>query len=131
MSALNENTVGEFKGQIIDTLEDFLTFYGITPDMLPNEERDNDDPIFGAIIFGSDYGDLSETIQHELDIYELVGRENPINNPFSISMIVRHIYEGYEEIINKIQPAFPLSEDNARYLRQEITDTLRNWEVIE
>ena len=59
----------EFVGQIIDIFEDFLEEYKVT---LPNPERNEDE--FAAIIYGSDYGDLSNRIEETLQNWELIER---------------------------------------------------------
>ncbi len=127
MSQLIENEVAEFKGQLIDSLEDYLEECGVTPSMLPNEERDDEDD---AIIYGSHYDMVGNAIQHELDIYNLVGRENPVSNPQIIAMAINHIYEGYEELVGMIEPEFVLESDDERRLKQEIRQTFVNWEVF-
>jgi len=128
MSQLNENTLAEFKGQLIDTLEDYLTEEGVAPSMLPNEDRDDEDEC-SAIIYGEHYGMLEDSIQHELDIYNLVGRENPISNPQIIAMTVSHIFEGYQELMDMID-TFKFNDDDERRLKQEIRQTFVNWEVF-
>lgn len=45
--------VPEFLGSLVDVVEDWLEEKGITPDDIPNDEREGDDG--EAIIYGSDY----------------------------------------------------------------------------
>ena len=59
MKRIGANDKAEFLGQIIDIFEDFLEERGV---MFPNEERDQD-PDNAAIIYGSDYGWLSECLE--------------------------------------------------------------------
>ena len=127
MNQLNESTLAEFKGQLIDSLEDYLEERGVTPSMLPNDEREDED---ATIIYGSHYGMVDDAIQHELDIYNLIGRENPVSNPQIIAMAINHIYEGYEELVGMIEPEFVLEFDDERRLKQEIRQTFVNWEVF-
>lgn len=59
MKRIGANDKLEFLGQIIDIFEDFLEERGV---MFPNEERDQD-PDNAAIIYGTDYGYLSEALE--------------------------------------------------------------------
>lgn len=64
----------ELLGCLIDTVEDFLEEKGVTADMIPNDERDEDkaaDDGCNAIIYGSDYDDLSSRFSEILEINEL------------------------------------------------------------
>jgi len=128
MSQLNEDTLAEFKGQLIDTLEDYLTEEGIAPSMLPNDERDDDDEC-AAIIYGWHYGMVGDNIEHELRVHDLIGR-NVCSNPQIIANVVNHIFEAYQELTDMIEPAFKLSDDGERRLKQEIRQTFVNWEVF-
>lgn len=51
-------SVPEFLGVLIDILEDWLDKKGITPDDIPNDEREDTDD--AAIIYGSDYDYLAD-----------------------------------------------------------------------
>ena len=64
----------ELLGCLIDTVEDFLEEKGVTADMIPNDERDEDkaaDDGCNALIYGSDYDDLSSRFSEILEINEL------------------------------------------------------------
>ncbi len=129
MSQLNEYTLAEFKGQLIDTLEDYLEEHGVTPSMLSNEERDDDDECL-AIIYGWHYDMVGDNIEHELRIHDLVGR-NVCNNPQIIADTVKHIFEAYQEILDMIGPEFiNFDDDDERRLKHEIRQTFVNWEVF-
>lgn len=128
MSQLNEDTLAEFKGQLIDTLEDYLEEHGVTTSMLPNDERDDDDEC-AAIIYGWHYGMVGDNIEHELRVHDLIGR-NVCSNPQIIANVVNHIFEAYQELTDMIEPAFKLSDDGERRLKQEIHQTFVNWEVF-
>ena len=128
MSQLNEDTLAEFKGQLIDTLEDYLEEHGVTTSMLPNDERDDDDEC-AAIIYGWHYGMVGDNIEHELRVHDLIGR-NVCSNPQIIANVVNHIFEAYQELTDMIEPAFKLSDDGERRLKQEIRQTFVNWEVF-
>ena len=56
---IETNLIPEFLGQIIDIFEDFLEEKGIE---IPNEERDDSDN--PAIIYGTDYGNLSDELEN-------------------------------------------------------------------
>lgn len=67
---LSQADRSELFGSIIDIFEDWLESKGISPDDIPNPER-NADP-FGpdnlAIIFGSDYDELADKLSVVLGI---------------------------------------------------------------
>lgn len=129
MSQLNEDTLAEFKGQLIDTLEDYLEEHGVTPSMLPNDERDDDDECV-AIIFGWHYDMVGDDIEHELCVHDLIGR-NVCNNPHIIADTVNHIFEAYQEILDMIGPEFiNIDDDDERRLKNEIRQIFVNWEVF-
>ena len=128
MSQLNEDTLAEFKGQLIDTLEDYLEEHGVTTSMLPNDERDDDDEC-AAIIYGWHYGMVGDNIEHELRVHDLIGR-NVCSNPQIIANVVNHIFEAYQELIDMIEPTFKLSDDGECRLKQEIRQIFVNWEVF-
>jgi len=128
MSQLNRDTLAEFKGQLIDTLEDYLEEHGVTTSMLPNDERDDDDEC-AAIIYGWHYGMVGDNIEHELRVHDLIGR-NVCSNPQIIANVVNHIFEAYQELTDMIEPAFKLSDDGERQLKQEVRQIFVNWEVF-
>lgn len=47
----------ELWAALVDTIEDWLAEKGITPDDIPNDEREGED---AAIIYGDDYDDLAD-----------------------------------------------------------------------
>jgi len=128
MSQLNEDTLAEFKGQLIDTLEDYLEEHGVTPSMLPNEDRDDDDEC-AAIIYGWHYDMVGDNIELELRINHLIN-QSPVSNPDTIADIVNHIFEDYQELMDMIKPAFVFDDDDERWLKHEIRQTFVNWEVF-
>lgn len=65
---LKQTDLPEFTGQIIDVFEDFLEARGVE---LDNNERDENDD-FAAIIYGSDYDDLRESIVKILNGWGLI-----------------------------------------------------------
>jgi hypothetical protein len=60
----------ELIGCIVDIFEDFLEEKGVK---IPNEERDENNS--EAIIYGMDYGILSEQIESTLRAWDLIGDE--------------------------------------------------------
>lgn len=60
----------ELIGCIVDIFEDFLEEKGVK---IPNEERDENNS--EAIIYGIDYGILSEQIESTLRAWDLIGDE--------------------------------------------------------
>ena len=133
MSKLNENTVAELKGQIVDTFEDFLSERGITAENLPNEDRDEyeaDGCEDAAIIFGEDYDIIADGVQHELDTNDLMGGSTSTSATL-ISKVVDNIYATYEEISKKLVGTdFSLSDEDANHLKEEIRQTFVKWEIF-
>ena len=128
MSQLNKDTLAEFKGQLIDDFEDFLEEKGVTNDMLPNDERGDDED--AAIIYGWHYDMVGDNIEHELCVHDLIGHKVPCDNSHTIADTVNHIFEAYQELTDMIVPAFKLNDDDERRLKQEIRQTFVNWEVF-
>ena len=135
---LVEAEVAEFKGQLVDALEDWLFDQkGIMPSDLPNDDRDADsDDDNTAIIYGEDYDIIGDAVQEQLDKYKLVGRNAPCSNPQSIAAIIDGIYAGYLEVVEKIKPAWLkegeplLDSDDERRIKCDIRFTLQMWDVI-
>jgi len=128
MSYLNEDTLAEFKGQLIDTLEDYLEEHGVTPSMLPNADRDDYDEC-AAIIFGWHYDMVGDYIEHELRVHDLINQK-PVSNPQVIASSVNHVFEAYQELADMIEPAFVFDDDGERRLKNEIRQIFVNWEVF-
>jgi hypothetical protein len=57
---ISQDEMPEFIGQIIDIFEDFLEDEGID---IPNPEKDEDDELNEAIIYGSHYGRLQDDLE--------------------------------------------------------------------
>ena len=55
---INVKDLPEYIGQIIDLFEDFLEEKGVE---IENDERDEDD--YAAIIYGTDYGYLQDSLE--------------------------------------------------------------------
>lgn len=138
MSQLVKNEVAEFKGQLVDTLEDWLYDQkGIMPSDLPNDDRDADsDDDNTAIIYGEDYDTIGDAIEEQLDKYKLIGRENAVSNPQVIAAVIEAIYDGYMEVIVKIQPSWLkdgeklLDADDERRIKQDIRFTFQTWGIF-
>ena len=135
---LVESEVAELKGQLVDTLEDWLYDQkGIMPSDLPNDDRDAEsDDDNTAIIYGEDYDTIGDAVEEQLDKYKLIGRTAPCSNPQSIAAIIDGIYAGYMEVIEKIQPSWLeegeslLDSDDERRIKGDIRFTLQMWDII-
>lgn len=68
-SRIKRDLIPEFLGQIIDVFEDFLEEKGIE---IPNEERDDSDN--PAIIYGTDYGNLSDDLEALMNAWDVTER---------------------------------------------------------
>ena len=135
---LEEAEVAEFKGQLVDALEDWLYDQkGIMPSDLPNDDRDAEsDDDNTAIIYGEDYDIIGDAIQEQLDKYKLVGRDAPCSNPQNIAAIIDGIYAGYMEVVEKIKPSWLkegeslLDSEDERRIKSDLRITLQMWDVI-
>jgi len=81
---VNANNKAEFKGQIIDALEDFCAEMKIS---IPNDEKDNDDyddPEEMAIIYGSDYDVIGDEIEYLIDHHD----ETEIISDYDVMLII-------------------------------------------
>ena len=66
---VSEEKIPELIGSLIDSFEDFLEEKGITPEMIPNSERDADiDCEETSIIYGEGYDWLADSIADVLGI---------------------------------------------------------------
>lgn len=128
MSKLNESTVAEFKGQLVDILEDYLSEHGVTIENLPNEDRDEYEADDVAIIFGEDYDVIADGVQYELDTNNLMSGNT--HSQDVISKVVDSVYETYKEITEKLVGTdFMLSDNDANHLKKKIRQIFLKWEV--
>ena len=107
----------EFTGQIIDGLEDYLTnVKGVTPNDLDNEERDEDDELIAAIIYGSDYDAIGNVVR-------------TVANRNGGYADILEIYEAFEDnILDKIDNLDWTREDEAEMIKY-ISETFAKWEA--
>lgn len=71
MMRLERKDLPEFIGQVLDAFEDFLKEKGV--EIENPEKEDSEDP---AILYGSDYGNLSDQVEAILKGWDLVGKNN-------------------------------------------------------
>jgi hypothetical protein len=117
----------EFRGQIADILEDFLTEKGAT---IKNPERDallqtkEPDAKDAAIIFGKDYDALSAKIND--CIYKL-----GFDKEYTMTQAADRIMFGYAHILSKAE--FPegvsVTEEDTKTLRSKLLDLLQQWKA--
>ena len=70
---VDDSTKAEFIGQIIDIFEDFLEEKNID---IPNPEKEEDENLTdAAIIFGSDYGELSDRIEFMMKNWKIFSED--------------------------------------------------------
>lgn len=58
-NVLSQDDRCELFGCLIDAVEDFLEEKGVTPDMIPNDEREDEEDN-NVLVYGSDYDDLAD-----------------------------------------------------------------------
>lgn len=135
MGRINKYDEAEFAGQIIDMLEDYLEEKGITPEMLQNEER-NENDINAAIIFGNDYDIIADTIKKELKKHNLIksedteGKTTSKLNKYEKDEIVGNIYKSMKEVLNKINGFNVTEKDVEKIKKKAIISTFRNWKIF-
>ena len=135
MAKINQYDVAEFAGQIIDMLEDYLEEKGITPKMLHNEERDENDNN-AAIIFGNDYDIIADTIKKELKKHNLIksesteGKTTSKLNKYEKDEITGNIYKSIKEILNKIDEFTVTKKDVEKIKKKAIISTFKNWKIF-
>ena len=117
----------EFKGQIIDIFEDFLDDIGVTPDMLPNSDR-NGEPD-EAIIYGADYDDIAG----EIALYSHFPGCIKESEKLYRYTIVENIFHEFLRVIDRIENRniFDLAIEHQVFLKNEIKQVFIKWEVFE
>ena len=127
-------SVAEFKGQIVDIFEDYLSERGITAENLPNEDRDEYEAYHredAAIIFGEDYDIIADGVQHELDTNDLMVGGPALTSQDDVIKVVNNIYATYEEVAAKlVNTDFALSDEDANHLKEEIRQTFLKWGLV-
>lgn len=124
---MNPDNHGEFRGQCVDVLEDVLTEKEAT---IESEDRDmaiedGEDPEDLAVIYGSDYDIIGDTV--DLAIRE--GKLDTEAPTLTFDEVADRIMDSYKEVCDKAE--FPgdqeMTDDDMKYIRDRLLDTLRNW----
>jgi len=131
MLYLNDRTLAEFKGQIVDIFEDFCDEMGIT---VENEDRDREDEDNLAVFYGDDYDAFGTIVEdfvekkhlffQKIDALELSKLAATLFVTFSMIVLERgndntHVLPGEEQ-----REAFDKVSD-------EITALFREWNLLE
>ena len=137
MSKLNDNTMAEFVGQIIDGMEDYLEgTFGITPDMLPNPDRDEDSN--DAIICGQDYDDIRDAIEAAVHWHDKGYFDAPTaNSPgyYHRVQAIEEIYEVFDGVRQSIDynwhsPSHGWDNTDEAAIKLYVIDCMYKWEVF-
>ncbi len=126
------SSMAEFKGQIVDILEDVLTEHEAK---IRNEDKDlavkdGRDPDELAVIYGDDYDVIAELVcdivlQEDLE-------EHPAVDEAYKNRIVETVLESYKEIADKAEfTGEKLTEDDYSGLAGKIKETFLNWNLFE
>lgn len=123
----------ELLGGMVDVVEDFLENKGITAEMLPNADREEDPD--GALIYGSDYDTLADEFARSLGISR--NYEDYEDDDVRISQMIENlptdllnaIYR-HQNLMNRIQDAkdhaedmgIDISEADAKEIAEEFID---------
>lgn len=121
------NNHAEFKGQIIDLLEDLFTKKKA---VIPNADRDalikaGDDEETLAIIYDADYDAIADDIQALISKHELDTKTPKITK----EKFADKIMGIYNRTINKarFQKDQPFTDYERTTLREKLLDTLNKW----
>ncbi len=129
--ASEDNSLAEFKGQVVDIIEDYLEANDITFTNPEKEEYDKEAGYGpgenGAIIFGSDYDIIADEIEMLL---VKDGKLEKIKDED-----VRHICSDIVGTLSS-QILWPrakvfLLKENADELIEKLSDLLRVWDIVE
>lgn len=131
MKKIHECDVNEFIGEMIDMLEDYLESKNVTPEMLPNAERDKDYDDNAAIIYGNDYDDIADTIYNQLRKFGLIkytDEEKSIElTENDMNSMVNEIYKSMERLMQKIIN-FKVEKTNEKEIKEKvIKSTFAEW----
>lgn len=124
---ISEEEMSNFIGCIIDTFEDWLDEKGITPEDIPNEDREQSGSD-AAIIYGGDYDILQSQMESILSAYE----QDP---PELINMQSTAIHEQIiqsHKAIKQIRSSASLSEqEQADFIKTIISSTAKSMGIDE
>ena len=115
----------EFIGQIVDMFEDYLDNNNMP--MIPNDERDADDPKNPVYIWGDDYDEISNEVEYRLREPLENGRQLTLSRK-EFDEYIDDIYSGFERIIAK-NPAIKISNNHKAKLKQDLIDIFEKWNV--
>ena len=110
VSRIRNEEVPEFIGQIIDIFEDFLEEKNI---VIENSEKSGEDN--EAIIYGSDYGNLRESLTSMMEAWNIIDKEDTVNQE-DTNTYFDELYEKavaspfsiYKEYGKKIRAKYPI-----------------------
>lgn len=123
--------LAEFKGQIVDILEDALADKDA---MIPNRDReeaieDGEDEEDLAIIYGDDYDIIADTVQDIVLSKNL--EEHPISTESGRETFLVPIMEAYQELIDKaVFPDGGFTDAEMTQLKTNVTNTFVNWKLF-
>lgn len=80
----------ELFGVLIDAVEEFLEEKGVTPEMIPNDEREDED---SAIIYGSDYDYLADKFSAILGVERYAPEDNQHSAEEIANMLPEEVLE--------------------------------------
>lgn len=125
--AISEEEMSNFVGCIIDTFEDWLEKKGITPEDIPNEDREH--PEDGdAIIYGGDYDFLQDQMKVILSAYE---QEPPELVNMQSTALQEQIIQSHKAI-KQIRDSTSLSEqEQTAFIEKIISSTAKSLGIDE
>ncbi len=126
-----QDNMPEFRGQMVDILEDMLAEKGAT---IENEDRDEaigegEDPEGCAIIYGCDYDLISEPVQGVVEMYSLL--DFTVTDEAVKEAIVAIVMDGCRDVIDKAEfPDGGFTDEDYKALEDKIAETFTNWEMF-
>ena len=131
---LNQDSLPEFIGQIVDIFEDFCDDNNIS---IENSERDDyleDDPDNPcAIIFGDDYDAIGNEISYAVNNLDLMNKNI---SETDLNQTIQSVIDEFTRIItrddyieNNNNNAAAMTSENIAMLSEKITDTFERWHI--
>lgn len=126
---LTQDSKPEFIGQIIDLFEDYLADKEIT---LENEERDEaiaegeyEDPEEAAIIYGSSYDIIGDTVSDIIETYDLMNKQ--FDNAENVESVVKDIMQSFHDVLKEGEYTENIPETDIKGLEDDVRDTFKHW----
>jgi hypothetical protein len=116
---LDNDNLAEFKGQIVDIFEDYLTEKNTN---IENPDKEDDDG--AAIIYGEDYDVIGDEVEYGIQPYL-----NDANAELDIEGIVKNIMFAFDSLVKKCDPVITVRDGERESLIRQVKNTFKEWNV--